>query len=340
MKLRALLTLCLLTCALKARAQEAPVPLSEQEPSEASTGSTISLAEYQQQLTAMQALVATCRQSPPQCLTTTIPADAQVKAEITFQQRWQWLRLTLQLTQDPKLSNRLTLLESATQRLSAESALALNPTPAPDIKSARTNINSILSQREFRRVQHASYLQRQFALFGLFLDRLFSGISGLIPQSPWFATLLEWALLAAAIIALMLWAWRLNQQQRLAIITHATPPPHGKKSRKTGPHVLSVKPSKPTGAKPCTVFTGPPSSCWKARSYGDKIAPAPLASIFRCSNPAPPAAKPSLRSPASSSASGTASAPPPPPIILKPPICSTGSNPPDAAAAFILKSRP
>lgn len=224
MKLRALVACLLCACALSAHTQEMPPAQPVTEQHDAPAGPTISLEQYQQQLTRMQSLLVACGQSAAECITNTVPPDAQVKADQTFEQRWQWLRLTLQLCQDPKVSNRLALLDAAAQRLRAESLLATQPAPPPDVKSARAATDSILNQAEFRRVQHASYLQRKLALFGLFLDRLFSGVAGLIPRSPWFATLLEWALLAAAIIALMLWAWRLNQQQRLAIITHAATP--------------------------------------------------------------------------------------------------------------------
>jgi hypothetical protein len=85
------------------------------------------------------------------------------------------------------------------------------------LPDARAKANEMLHRREFRRVQPNSYWDEELAKIGSYIDRAFSSVGKMIPQVPWFATALEWGVLAAAAIGLLIWVLRANRQQRVAI---------------------------------------------------------------------------------------------------------------------------
>jgi hypothetical protein len=85
------------------------------------------------------------------------------------------------------------------------------------LPDARAKANEILQRREFRRVQPNSWWDLQMARIGLFVNKLLSGVGGMIPQMPWFGTALEWGVLVLAAVGLMIWVLRASKQQRVAI---------------------------------------------------------------------------------------------------------------------------
>ena len=91
------------------------------------------------------------------------------------------------------------------------------PTDFQNFPLARQKTNAILRQRDFRQVQQESWFDTLLARLRFFLGLLFSRVEGLLPQSHWFALALEWGFLALAAAAVVLWAMRVNRQQRVAI---------------------------------------------------------------------------------------------------------------------------
>lgn len=89
--------------------------------------------------------------------------------------------------------------------------------------AARAKTDEILSRHEFRRVQPNSYADEKFAKVMLLISTLFAGAFGILPKSPWLATALEWGVLAAAAIALLIWAWRVSKQQRVGPVAARGP---------------------------------------------------------------------------------------------------------------------
>jgi hypothetical protein len=88
------------------------------------------------------------------------------------------------------------------------------------VPEARARINQILSRAEFRHAAPDSAMQQIVAAIILWLNTLIGGAAEHMPDSRWLLPLLEWGILALAGAALLIWAWRSSQQQRLAIASH------------------------------------------------------------------------------------------------------------------------
>ena len=102
----------------------------------------------------------------------------------------------------------------------APAATSQDPNEPVEFQSyaeARHKTDEILHRHEFRHVEQSTWLDRARASVMNRINRLFVQAGELIPQSPWFATALEWGALAIAAAALMLWVWRTNRQQRIVI---------------------------------------------------------------------------------------------------------------------------
>ena len=110
------------------------------------------------------------------------------------------------------------------------------PAPQPRSHKAGPERSSPFSiSRSFAASSMPATCSSKLAALWLFLDRLFSGVAGLIPRSPWFATLLEWALLAAASSPSSSGPGVLNQAAAPRHRHQSATPPPGKGSLKIGP---------------------------------------------------------------------------------------------------------
>lgn len=181
----------------------------------------ISTDQSLQQITAMRSLVERCKIDAAACGASVVPSPAMVDDK--FATRWDWLQLTLNLCKDPKFSTRVELLDAAEEHLADDAHdLADSQSAAPD-EDARARANAILAQPEFNRVQQTSYFAAKVAALMLLINKLFAGTSSFLPKAWWIAPTLEYGVLLLAAIGLVLWAWRLNRQDRLRIDTGSKP---------------------------------------------------------------------------------------------------------------------
>jgi hypothetical protein len=175
----------------------------------------ISSDEYLAQIAQMQSLVERCEAQASACGAQKVPDDATVGGQ--FQTQWDWLQLVLNLAKDGKLSDRAEQLDTAAQRLAEEAQDVSGRSPAVANQDAKAKAELILAQPEFNRVEKKSYLAEKIAALMLLLDQLFEGTGKLLPKAWWVAPTLEYGTLLLAAIAVVLWAWRLNRQERLRI---------------------------------------------------------------------------------------------------------------------------
>ncbi len=175
------------------------------------------LAENQQ----WQALVASCRDKADACDASKIDSDVTVTSgPRQFNVRWAWLRDELNDAKSKNTAERAELMAKAAKRLSTDAEEATGSAGAVDDgreRLARAKADAILSRGEFRTVQQESWLDRKWALLSLWFKALIDGFYSRLPHSSWIAPLIEWGLLFAAAVALIVWAWRVTQQQRVEL---------------------------------------------------------------------------------------------------------------------------
>jgi hypothetical protein len=180
----------------------------------------LSVDEYLQQNTRMQALVNECKAQTSGCDADKTGSDFWVKPNDAprFEVELNWLRDALRDAKKENDAERAALMAKASARLTGDAAeLAGSTERLPAAGDARAQANAILARREFRHVQQASYLQQQQALIAAWLESFFGRMS--LPQAPWLVPVIEIGLLMGAAAGLLIWAWQTSKQQRLAVST-------------------------------------------------------------------------------------------------------------------------
>ena len=184
-----------------------------------------SMADYTAHLDSLRALIARCEANAAACDpkevgdddTVTLPGLGASANVNQFEARYDWLRETLKDAHDPKAKDRDRNLNAAASRLDDALREAGVQPGSSDFAEARRKANSILSHQEFATVNNGSIWDRLIARIFLWLDSLFSSVAKFGQRSPWIGPLLEWGLIALALVGVMLWAMRALQRQRLAI---------------------------------------------------------------------------------------------------------------------------
>ena len=188
----------------------------------------ITQAEYLDDLTRLEASVAACQARPQACDSAGVTPDARVaggNGESSFTIRFDWLRTALEAAKDPHTENRAEILGESQARLVAERAELLGAPAAltePEPADARAKADAVLRGREFGRVRQESYLEQKLALVRLWLDHFLLGAAMLVPHSPWVGLALEWGAVGLAAAGLIVWAFRVSRQQRVAIASAGT----------------------------------------------------------------------------------------------------------------------
>ena len=187
------------------------------------------LAVYTAHLEELQSLLANCRANATACDPKQVGSDEEVQlpglnagANVNFfAANYDWLRQTLQQARNPKLKDRDEQMASAINRVQQaleEAKAATVPGGAPgQFAHARASTNAILAHPEFITVTGQSIWDRILARIFLWLDSLFGNVAKFGQKSPWIGPLLEWSLIALALIGLSVWAMRVLQRQRLKI---------------------------------------------------------------------------------------------------------------------------
>lgn len=112
---------------------------------------------------------------------------------------------------------RLTQAATASARGDAAEADNAPMRAAMQARNARIKADAILSRSEFQDVEQESWLGRKWALFVFWLGSLIDGAYSRLPHTPWLVPAIEWGLLLAIAVGLVIWAWRVTQQQRLQL---------------------------------------------------------------------------------------------------------------------------
>ena len=188
----------------------------------AETLKAASRADYLAELGRLEGLVAACQARPQACDSAGVSQDLQVAGGSEgpgFTARWDWLRTALNAAKDPKLEDRAEMLGQAQARLVAERAEAAGSPEDEEPAQARAKADAVLRGREFGRVRQENYLEEKLAVLRLWVDRLLLGAAVLVPHSPWVSVALEWGAVGLAAAGLMVWAFRVSRQQRVAIAT-------------------------------------------------------------------------------------------------------------------------
>lgn len=186
----------------------------------------ISLDQYQAHLQQLHTLAANCEAKASACNAKSVGSDEQVGLQglgvgtnvNSFQAHYGWLRDALTSAQKAADKPRRDAMREAQSRLEE----ALTEVSSPDSKltniaTARQKADAILRHPEFATVRETSLWDKFWARVGLWLDKLFGGVSRFGHRSPWIGPLIEWGLLGIAFLAIALWVIRVMQRQRLAV---------------------------------------------------------------------------------------------------------------------------
>lgn len=211
----------------------------------------VTVAEYQQRLNDLDAIVAACQSqrsaagaaqtSFPACDPAQIGPDNRVHgfdaaSSQTREVRYDWLRSVLARAENkndaaqktifgtiPRPNNKAvsidSLLAAARQRLKDDAAQAGAPAAStPNFSDERKSLNSILSERAYQGVTQVSTMDRFREWFDNLLDKFFSGLVRFGAHAPWIVWLLRILVIAAACTALVWFLLRIERRSRLRIV--------------------------------------------------------------------------------------------------------------------------
>jgi hypothetical protein len=221
-----ILVFCLLAahsaCCLGQGADQAVYSTFDSPPSDLKV---VSKQQYLAEIQQLQALVASCKAKADACDAGKVGDDVTVASgtlpgDFRFDVRRGWLRNALNDAKSKGEQERAESMAKASDRLDAdvqEAAASAQSATIATGKLARAKADAILSRGEFRTVQPEGWLDRESGLVELWLSTLIDSFFSRLPHSSWTAPLIEWGLLVAAAVALIVWAWRVTQQQRVEL---------------------------------------------------------------------------------------------------------------------------
>ncbi len=235
-----------------------------QEPTAEPGWRSATVAEYQQHLKDLDAIVAACQKQRsgaaaaqsifPACNPAQIGPDDRVQGfaaapSQTREVRYDWLRsvLTRAAKKDgatqktifgaiPHPNNKPVSLDSllavSRQRLQDDAAQAgAPPASTPNFSDERKSLNTILSQRAYQGVTQVSTMDRLREWFDNLLDRFFSGLVRFGSHAPWIVWLLRILLLVAICTALVWFLLRIERRSRLRVVPEIEPAPGAPSAR-------------------------------------------------------------------------------------------------------------
>jgi hypothetical protein len=188
------------------------------------------MSDYTAHLQELRALVQRCEAGPAACDPAQVGNDDQVKLDglgvnanvSQFEARYDWLRNALNAARDPKASGRHANLDAAEARLDDALREAGATSGDPANADARKEADAILRHPEFATVNEQSIWDKIIARFFLWLDSFLSSVARFGERSPWIGPLIEWAMIALALVVLALWVIRALQRQRLTVQAEAS----------------------------------------------------------------------------------------------------------------------
>jgi hypothetical protein len=186
----------------------------------------VSLNEYLSDIARLRTLVESCRAKADACDAAKAGEDVTVEAGggRVFDVRRQWLRNALNDAKGEKDVERAELMAKASARLSSDAAEASGAVAATSAAAtgARAKADAILDRTEFRSVEEEGWLSKKWALLALWVGSLIDGAYSRLPHSAWLVPVIEWGLLIAVAVGLIIWAWRVTQQQRIELAVPAS----------------------------------------------------------------------------------------------------------------------
>ncbi len=250
--------------ALLALSAAGPPAARSQEISSNAGWRDVTVAQYQQHLKDLDALVAACQSqgtaagatptSFPACDPAKIGPDDRVQGlpatgSQTREVRYDWLRSVLARAAKksgaaqkdifdamPRANKKPVsvdaLLAAARQRLQEDASQAQSPVEAsPDYSSQRKSLSAILSQRAYRGVTEESTMGRLREWFYNLLDKFFSSLVRFGSRAPWIVWLLRILLLVAICTALVWFLLRIERRSRIRLIPDVDPAPGAPSAR-------------------------------------------------------------------------------------------------------------
>jgi hypothetical protein len=197
-------------------------------------------AGYQQHLQQLAALLHTCAEHPSAatCNSAAVGPDDEVATSYgTRMVHYGWLRRTLATAQAASLPGKpgdaaRVQLAAATLRLAQDSGPSSAPVQLPLTAPVRTNLDSILAERRFQRIQQApSLLQRAFAAVMNWLFERLGKVVDYGARNPWIARLLEVAAIVTPCVLLTWWVMVRLRRQAAAPKTAYVPAPNAPSAR-------------------------------------------------------------------------------------------------------------
>ena len=214
----------------------------------------VTVAQYQQHLKDLDALVAACQNQRSQqsgagaaktgfsaCDPAQIGPNTRVQGlsapgPQTREVRYDWLRSVLARAENkPSVAQKDifgaishankkpvpadALLAAARQRLKDDAAQVEAPAAAgPNYSGERKSLNSILAQRAYRGVTEESRMGRLREWLANLLDKFFSGLVRFGSNAPWIVWLLRILLLVAVCTALVWFLLRIERRSRIRLV--------------------------------------------------------------------------------------------------------------------------
>lgn len=184
-----------------------------------------SVDQYRAHLEKLRGLVEACEANASACDEKAVGNDEQVQIEglgvganaNSIEAHYDWLRDVLKTARNAG-KNRDHELRAAAAKLDEALRDAGGEGPVKvDIAAARRRADAILGHPEFATARVDSIWQRILGHIFLWLDRLFSHVADFGKKSPWIGPVMEWGLVAIALVVLALWAMRVLRRQRLAV---------------------------------------------------------------------------------------------------------------------------
>jgi hypothetical protein len=187
---------------------------------------TATLAEFLDEVTRLQGVVAACAASSEGCDAMKVGPDERVGAGSPdgFEMHWQWLRGSLAAAKTGKAEDRARFMREAQAQLSAMARETGSPVQTQGFAQARGAANDVLRSPEFEGNVGTTWWDRFWAKVRNLVADLFNGVDALGAHAPWIGTLLEWLLFAAAAVGLLVFLLRAAARQRMRLALERSMP--------------------------------------------------------------------------------------------------------------------